>query len=249
MSFLIDGKEVILLGDTTTHGGRVITASSDLEHKGIKVARVGDLVACPRCNGTYPIVEGAPSAFDHDSHIARHGDKIACGATLISSSATVVSGSSMAAVDRPQSMWPGVIIATPDEVCDEYQAAIADPRVQAKMEEAERQTKQNNVEYGGYIYKTKDGGYDMTLGTSNQEKTHSLGEPPEGTVGTYHTHSETGVKDFSDTDIGSSDKRPGMFDIVHIPGKGRLIGDRNDNKVTCGPGGATTKPLRPPSTI
>ena len=83
----------------------------------------------------------------------------------------------------------------------------------------------------------------MTLETSNQEKWHTLGEPPEGTVGTYHTHTESGVKEFSDMDIGNSDKRPGMFDILHIPGKGRIIGDRNDNLIKCGPGGATTEPL------
>jgi uncharacterized Zn-binding protein involved in type VI secretion len=84
MPYSIEGKEVILLGDTTTHGGKVITASDTHKYMGTPVARVGDMVECPKCKGTYPIIEGAPMTFDHGKPIARHGDKVACGATLIS---------------------------------------------------------------------------------------------------------------------------------------------------------------------
>jgi uncharacterized Zn-binding protein involved in type VI secretion len=84
MPYSIEGKEVILLGDTTTHGGKVITASDTHKYMGTPIARVGDMVECPKCKGTYPIIEGAPKTFDHGKPIARHGDKTACGATLIS---------------------------------------------------------------------------------------------------------------------------------------------------------------------
>jgi uncharacterized Zn-binding protein involved in type VI secretion len=90
MPYTIEGKEVILLGDTTTHGGKVITASETHSYMGIPVARVGDMVECPKCKGTYPIVEGAPKAFDRGKPIARHGDKVACGATLISRNNKIV---------------------------------------------------------------------------------------------------------------------------------------------------------------
>jgi uncharacterized Zn-binding protein involved in type VI secretion len=86
MPYTIDGKEVIVLGDTTTHGGKVITASETHRSMGIPVARVGDMVECPQCKGIYPIIEGAPKTSDHGKPIARHGDKVACGATLISGS-------------------------------------------------------------------------------------------------------------------------------------------------------------------
>jgi uncharacterized Zn-binding protein involved in type VI secretion len=84
MPYRIEGKEVIVLGDTTTHGGKVITASETHSYIGIPVARVGDMVECPKCKGTYPIIEGSPRTFDQGKSIARHGDKVACGATLIS---------------------------------------------------------------------------------------------------------------------------------------------------------------------
>lgn len=84
MPYTIEGKHVIVLGDTTSHGGKVITGSENHTYMGIPVARVGDMVKCPKCNGTFHIIEGAPRAFDHGKAIARHGDKVACGATLIS---------------------------------------------------------------------------------------------------------------------------------------------------------------------
>lgn len=49
-------------GDTTTHGGTVITTSSDLTIYGKTGACMGDMVACPKCRGTFSIIEGTSSA-------------------------------------------------------------------------------------------------------------------------------------------------------------------------------------------
>jgi uncharacterized Zn-binding protein involved in type VI secretion len=49
------GRGVIRLGDTTSHGGTVITASTTLEALGREVAVDGDLTVCPRCKGKFPI--------------------------------------------------------------------------------------------------------------------------------------------------------------------------------------------------
>ncbi len=54
-------KAVILLGDTTDHGGKVITAIDDCTHNGIPIAGKEDLVECPQCKGVFPIVQGADS--------------------------------------------------------------------------------------------------------------------------------------------------------------------------------------------
>ena len=45
---------IVCLGDATTHGGKVITATSTLFINGIQVALVGDLVSCPK-HGVNPI--------------------------------------------------------------------------------------------------------------------------------------------------------------------------------------------------
>ena len=83
-------KKIIVLGDTTSHGGTVISASGAggrMDIDGIPVACVGDMVACPiKGHGTNPIVQGAsgPDAILDGKPVAREGDKTACGASLIS---------------------------------------------------------------------------------------------------------------------------------------------------------------------
>jgi len=80
----------IVLGDRTSHGGTVISADYTTDINGKYIARVGDLVVCPRkgCRGTFAITTGAPDMIVTGAAPARHGDKTACGATLISGQAT-----------------------------------------------------------------------------------------------------------------------------------------------------------------
>ena len=83
MSYTIDGRYVIVLGDKTTHGGEVITGSGNHTYFGKPVARVLDKVFCPKCGGVYEITEGAANAFDHGNRIAVDGCHTSCGAQLI----------------------------------------------------------------------------------------------------------------------------------------------------------------------
>ncbi|MBC9130440.1 PAAR domain-containing protein [Frischella sp. Ac13] len=79
-------KGVIRLGDSTTHGGKVLSASSTLIVFNKGVARVGDMVTCPyKGHGVNPIIEGDPLFNDQGKPIAFHGHKTACGCKLISS--------------------------------------------------------------------------------------------------------------------------------------------------------------------
>ena len=77
-----------MLGDPTTHGGVVSTAAGvgRMYMAGNPVACVGDLVVCPLCNVTVPIIEGAtgPNVRLDGKNLAREGDKTACGAILVS---------------------------------------------------------------------------------------------------------------------------------------------------------------------
>ncbi len=83
------GRAFIVLGDKTDHGGEVIEASGATETHGKRIARVGDKVTCPKRGhgGTTVIVSGDPSMIIDGQPAARHGDKTACGALLISSQA------------------------------------------------------------------------------------------------------------------------------------------------------------------
>lgn len=82
-------RPLILLGDTTSHGGTVISASGSADCNGRGIARLGDKVSCPRKgHGRVTVIaSGDPSALIDGQPAARHGDLTACGATLIASQA------------------------------------------------------------------------------------------------------------------------------------------------------------------
>lgn len=76
---------VIRLGDTSTHGGQVVTACSKFYAEGKLVARKGDIFDCPKKgHGRNPIAVGSPNTITEGMPTARHGDQTNCGAALIS---------------------------------------------------------------------------------------------------------------------------------------------------------------------
>lgn len=79
-------RPFIVIGDQTDHGGVVVGATMTTDTHGKRLARVGDQVTCPKKgHGTTVIVTGDPTMIVDGAPVARHGDKCACGATLISS--------------------------------------------------------------------------------------------------------------------------------------------------------------------
>lgn len=72
-----------MLGDSTSGGGKVITASqfTFIDNRG--VARVGDKATCPSHKGVFPIVDGDPTHSIDGASLALHGSKLACGCTVL----------------------------------------------------------------------------------------------------------------------------------------------------------------------
>lgn len=77
-------RMIIVEGDHTTGGGRVVTGSHETDIDGFPVARVSDTCTCPKHNGTFPIVTGDMTFMVDGQPVARHGDKLACGCALMS---------------------------------------------------------------------------------------------------------------------------------------------------------------------
>jgi uncharacterized Zn-binding protein involved in type VI secretion len=77
---------IIRLGDPTSHGGKVISASaSDYLVDGITVVRVGDQCSCPiPGHGVTKVVEGDVDYIVEGQPVALAGHKTGCGAELIS---------------------------------------------------------------------------------------------------------------------------------------------------------------------
>lgn len=80
-------RAFIVVGDKTDHGGVVIQGAPGTDTSGRQIARVGDQVTCPKKGHgrTTVIVSGDPTCIIDGQPAARHGDKTACGATLIAS--------------------------------------------------------------------------------------------------------------------------------------------------------------------
>jgi uncharacterized Zn-binding protein involved in type VI secretion len=78
-------RNVIRLGDSTSHGGKVVSVSASyFTVDGIPVARVGDVCSCP-INGhdNCTIAEGDPHHVIDNVAVAYEGHKTTCGAALI----------------------------------------------------------------------------------------------------------------------------------------------------------------------
>ncbi len=79
------GKAAIRLGDETTHGGKVVSATSRYILHGIAVAKEGDMTQCPQCKGEFAILATPGAATEQGQTLAFEGTATACGATLMAS--------------------------------------------------------------------------------------------------------------------------------------------------------------------
>jgi len=80
---------IAVVGDTTDHGGRIITGSETHTIRGKKIARLHDLVDCP-LHGINKIVEGHPTIRVGGRQVALHGHRTECGCRLIAASTAKV---------------------------------------------------------------------------------------------------------------------------------------------------------------
>lgn len=78
------------LGDTSTHGGSIVTSASRTYAEGQLIARVGDMLACP-IHGLNPIVSGSPDHFVEGQSCARTSSTTACGASIIGGASRTLS--------------------------------------------------------------------------------------------------------------------------------------------------------------
>ncbi|TDB43223.1 PAAR domain-containing protein [Photorhabdus khanii] len=78
MRSVVEGKKIILKGDTTTTRGDVLNGS-DLVNQQLLVARKGDPVFCPACKQTGAIAEGSSLFNIQGIPVALEGHLVNCG--------------------------------------------------------------------------------------------------------------------------------------------------------------------------
>lgn len=81
--------KIAVIGDGTSHGGKIISGSGVASINGKAIACVGDKVLCPllypdkRPHGINAILDGAGHYQIDGKAVAIHGSKTECGCTLI----------------------------------------------------------------------------------------------------------------------------------------------------------------------
>ena len=87
-------QNVIRLGDSTSHGGKVVKISAThYSVEGIAIARVGDLCSCPiKGHDGCTISEGNPNHTVEGIPVAYEGHKTTCGAALIATQTVFSTG-------------------------------------------------------------------------------------------------------------------------------------------------------------
>lgn len=83
-------KPIIRKGDSTDHGGLVLEGFERADLNGRPSAGIGHMVACPKCSGVFPIVQGSNQYAIDGRPVALEGMKTACGAALIATQQTFV---------------------------------------------------------------------------------------------------------------------------------------------------------------
>lgn len=73
-------RGVIRLGDSHSHGGKVVTASGAL-FDGKKVMLAGDMVSCTK-HGQNPVTQGHPTWIMNDKSVIVDGCRASCGCVL-----------------------------------------------------------------------------------------------------------------------------------------------------------------------
>lgn len=82
-------KPIARLGDTSTHGGTIISAGSQYRCDGILVARVGDFHSCPiPGHGITAITTGSNKVRSEGQLVAAIGSLTGCGAVINTGSPT-----------------------------------------------------------------------------------------------------------------------------------------------------------------
>lgn len=112
-------RMAIVVGDTTTHGGTVVSGYAGATVEGKSVAHVGSDVMCT-LHGPTQIVSGRAGWTVDSKAVAAAGDRTSCGATLIAGSQNFVSfETSPGAETLPKTPRPvaatAPLAATPDQ--------------------------------------------------------------------------------------------------------------------------------------
>lgn len=85
-------KPVVRQGDTSSHGGYMVTAGGKPLVNGLRLCVNGDMHVCPlRGHGTTSVTASSTKFSSNGKKVLRVGDVAGCGAVMVTGSPTVES--------------------------------------------------------------------------------------------------------------------------------------------------------------
>lgn len=168
---------------------------------GLPAARLGDPATC--AGPPDSIAQGEPTVHIGGQPAARVGDMTAHGGTVVQFCATVMIGKTIVDPSPGQSKGPngkkGPTAASTGTSTSRGPYKTQDEAAKAALGEANPVSIQKNREYGGKIYKDKDGNYYYTApskGSGTSFNPSTVKTPTDSTtVGDYHTHGDYSTRD------------------------------------------------------
>ena len=73
----------IVVGDSLSGGGTVVSGSPFTDIDGKPVSRVTDQATCPTHKGSFPIIDGDATTTIDGQPVAVHGSALACGCKVL----------------------------------------------------------------------------------------------------------------------------------------------------------------------
>jgi len=105
--------EIIRMGDKTSRGGTVLEGSPTDICMGKPIAFIGHQTQCPKCKGTFPIIEGVLTTTFYGKGVAVAGMKTACGAVPLAGQSTDIVEWSSGAVSADKASTATAAAASP----------------------------------------------------------------------------------------------------------------------------------------
>jgi uncharacterized Zn-binding protein involved in type VI secretion len=202
-------KGVARLGDTGSHGGKIISGSDSIIVNDRPMARVGDIYACPT-HGNNPIISGVTTIFGEGMLVAHVGSLTACGAKITSGSSNTVVDDTASGITHKQSSTIESILeyifgdkpavpsrGIPEEiVCNKLAQVRSSKQVQDKLRETLQLSRDNKWEYCGWFVENPpdSGNFDVVnISTDKEPLSCTPGPKPPNAVGEFHTHPNAGL--------------------------------------------------------
>lgn len=187
-------RDVVVVGDPTTHGGSVTTGSPTHSLRGRAIARLGDWVECPlienhKMHGANQIIEGHPNLLIDGRPVALNGHHSACGCQLIADPFTLNPNAPLRIAPTYQSPTIAPKYGERLKFQPDTHRLAHEPVVRQAIEDAWNQTLKDHLEHGFWILR------DPATGALSIDPwkpmdpgfIHATPEPPTA-ISMFHTH-------------------------------------------------------------